>query len=214
MVKMKEVIKLITVAVTAIMITLAVGAINPESAKADASVNSKDSGTWCWVGVCGHPYKYITYYVNSSGSRYYVTKRSTDYEYLGKYIDAGNSASISKTVSFSISFTAGAEAGIDICKASTSVTSGIETSWSYTDTLNNNTSTRKYVHAGVEWEERRSYGVGIKTRTYYPFYDLFGFSNYCKYSETKNYYPIVKVPTGEGYTLLSSQKTSSLISYR
>ena len=214
MVTMKEAIKMVAMAVLAIMLTVGVAAFDPQSAKANVPTNSKDSGTWCWVGTCGHPNRYITYYINSSGKRYYINKRSTDYEYLGKYVDAGNTADISKTVSFSISFTAGMEAGTDICKASTSVTSGMETSWTYTDRLNNNTSSRKYVHAGVEWEERKSYGVDIKTRTYDPFYDLFGFSNYCKYSATKRYYPTVKVPTGEGYSLLSSKKTSSLISYK
>lgn len=213
MVKMKEAIKMMAMAVTAIMLILVVGAIDPESANADVLVNSKDKGTWCWVGVCGHPSKTVVYRCGRDGAKYYVTTRSTDYEYLGKYVEPGNSASISKTVLFSISYTTGIEAGEDICKVSTSVTSGIETSWSYTDTLNNNESFRQYVHAGVEWEERKSYGVTVEKRTYNPAYDVFGFKNYCKYS-TKEYYPTAKVPSGQGYTLLSSKKTSSLVSYK
>lgn len=200
-----------------LVLIVSVGAMDTSTADNNVSINSMQSGTWCWFGTCGHPARRIMtlYYPTiEEGNSWYINSTGTEYEFLGRYVDAGNSATISETVSYSLSISTTFEGGTEYAKASIGIseTSGWE--FTYSDTLNNLTSTRQYVHAGVEYEERKSYGLGLSVRTFYPFEHLTAFSKYCEYSEYEYTYPSARVPVAEGYSLLPNKVYSNNITIK
>ena len=131
--------------------------------------------TSCWTGFCGHKNDYYSY------PGYTVSGGGTDYSFLQKYVDPGNSATITGSKSYSSTINLGLSFGNDACKGSLGISGSLSVTYTYSDTLNNSQSYRQYVHAGVMYQNRGNM-ITQRHRTYFPFYDFFGWNNYCAYT--------------------------------
>ncbi len=207
-------IALFAIVILAFAVISVAGAADPESAQAESTGNNVESGTWCWFGLCGHQDKYTTILYDSVTHRsYIIDSEGTDYEYIGRFIAPGGSASISIGVEYSSGVSGGLGVEYSGIQASLGLTNGWSDSYSFTYTVNNDTNTRQYVHAAVEYEERISCGVRIEKRWLNPRFRHQFFNAYCLYN-TICYYPQKRVSTGVGYELLPNKMYSSDITVR
>ena len=151
--------------------------------------------TKCWMATCGHKTNTYTW------PGYSVSSRGTDYHYTGVYADPGVQTTVTYSYSYTNTISAGLEFGNDYAKASLGMSGSMSKTWSISQTVTNNTSTRKYVHMGIEYANRNN-KITNKHRTYDPGWDLFGWNNYCKF-EYRYCYPKGRTATGCGLSLRS-----------
>lgn len=188
-----------------------VGIMVPKVAKASTGQEYAEQAMKCFMGKCGHVDAYVTNL--NSVNPYYVVSRGVEYESLGRYVDPGNSATISESIEYSSSISSGLEVGIGVCKISLGISGSLTKGYSYTDTLNNNENYRRYVHAGVEYEERVSNGIKVERRIFNPFWNSSSLGRCCEYDETIAY-PRARVPRAAGYSLLACQIYSANITQK
>ncbi len=134
----------------------------------------------CWWMTCGH--KDTEYLVPSS----YAYNMSTSYYYTHFFLEPGVSQTMtySQSVSQSLSVTGGVD--VEVAKYSLGYTCGSTTTASVSQTIRNDSNKRKYVHLGVEIQNRYI-TIGKTVRTYCPGRDLsnlFNFNGTCEFSTT------------------------------
>lgn len=194
--KMKKSIKSIIAMIICSVSILSLDVMANESGATPHIAAENTAVTTCWMGTCGH--KSTTY----SYSNLKTTGSGTEYKHLGRHVEGGDSIQISESYSYTSEISAGLEFGTDKAKASLGVSGSLTSEYGYATTLNNNTSSRQYVHASVQYADKSS-TITKNTRTYNPAYDLVGINNYCQFSYS-SCYPKGRIMVSMGYKLLSN----------
>lgn len=153
--------------------------------------------TKCWLGTCGHSSVIYSFPLS------YSKVTTTGYYYTGFFLEPGVSQTVtfSKTVSQSMNISGGIDG--EVAKASVGYTNGESKTFSVSQSVKNETSSRRYVHLGVEFENR-SNTVTKKERTYNPTWHITAVDKYCTYS-SNSYSQSCTVATGCGLSLRTSR---------
>ena len=150
--------------------------------------------TKCWMGTCGHKDKSYSY-PSYSKSTY------TTYYYTGYFLEPGATQTVSYTKTVSQSMTIGGGIDGEVAKASVGFTGSTSKALSVSQSIKNESNSRKYAHIGVEFEKRTN-KVTVTTRTYNPFWHVTAVNETCKFS-TSTASQSCTVATGCGLSLKS-----------